>query len=74
MRNKSVKILISGDQVEKLSRDEITYQDLPTVFEGTEKSCRLYCDMFSDYSFRKDENLFGGYWVNDGDGSCMFIV
>ena len=50
-----------------------TYQDLPSVFEGFFDECRTYCEKQTDFYLKKDDSLFGGYYVND-KGDCLIIT
>jgi hypothetical protein len=44
--------------------------DLPEYFRGTEKQCK---GMMKRFTWRKSENLMGGYWV-DEDGECYYLL
>ena len=44
--------------------------DLPTYFKGTEKQCR---GLVLRYEWRKDNNLTGGYWVDENQ-DCYYLL
>jgi hypothetical protein len=49
-----------------------TYFDLPVIFEGTTAECHAFCQAKEGYSWRKDSNIFGGYYV-DESGKCLML-
>jgi hypothetical protein len=44
--------------------------NLPIYFVGNEKECR---GVMKRFKWQKDENLMGGYWV-DEDLDCYYLI
>ena len=52
-----------------LPRD-CTVFDFPVVFRGTARQCEAYTRANGYGQFRRDNSLFGGYFVN-AQGDCL---
>lgn len=55
--------------IEHVNKGTPTHE-LPVFFKGNKKQCE---GLLKRFEFKKDGNLYGGYWV-DGELNCYFIL